>query len=119
MRKLLTTLLVLLLLASTTFADTFQGHYSIRGSGSSVKNLITRQCVGFFRMVIDRQQIRYITLRKQIGTQAQVADLLAVTARTVQRRERGAMPITREAWLAMEMLSESPLYAPIRHPVNA
>jgi hypothetical protein len=26
-------------------------------------------------MVIDRQQIRYITLRKQIGTQAQVADL--------------------------------------------
>ena len=70
-------------------------------------------------MVIDRQQIRYITLRKQIGTQAQVADLLAVTARTVQRRERGAMPITREAWLAIEMLSASPLYAPIRHPVNA
>ena len=62
-------------------------------------------------MVIDRQQIRYITLRKQIGTQAQVADLLAVTARTVQRRERGAMPITREAWLAIEMLSAS-LYAP-------
>ena len=30
-------------------------------------------------MVIDRQQIRYITLRKQIGTQTQVADLLAVT----------------------------------------
>ena len=70
-------------------------------------------------MVIDRQQIGYITLRKQIGTQAQVADLLAVTARTVQRRERGAMPITREAWLAIEMLSASPLYAPIRHPVNA
>ena len=62
--------------------------------------------------------VRYITLRKQIGTQAQVADLLAVTARTVQRRERGAMPITREAWLAIEMLSASPLYA-IRHPVNA
>jgi transcriptional regulator len=70
-------------------------------------------------MVIDRQQIRYITLRKQIGTQTQVADLLAVTARTVQRRERGAMPITREAWLAIEMLSASPLYAAIRHPVNA
>ena len=61
-------------------------------------------------MVVDRQQIRYITLRKQIGTQTQVADLLAVTARTVQRRERGAMPITREAWLAIEMLSASPLY---------
>ena len=54
-----------------------------------------------------------------IGTQAQVADLLAVTARTVQRRERGAMPITREAWLAIEMLSASPLYAPVRHLVNA
>ena len=47
MRKLLTTLLALLLLASTTFADTFRVHYSIRGSGFSVKNLITRQCVGF------------------------------------------------------------------------
>ena len=62
MRKLLTTLLALLLLASTTFADTFRVHYSIRGSGFSVKNLITRQCVEFFRMVVDRQQIRYITL---------------------------------------------------------
>ena len=65
-------------------------------------------------MVIDRQQIR-----QQIGTQAQVADLLAVTARTVQRRERGAMPSQGEAWLAIEMLSASPLYAPIRPPVNA
>ena len=100
------------------FADTFQVYYSVRGSGSSVKNLITGQCVGFFRMVIDRQQIRYITLRKQIGTQAQVADLLAVTARTVQRRERGAMPITREAWLATEMLLASPLFALIRHPLT-
>jgi len=70
-------------------------------------------------MVIDRQQIHYVTFLKQIGTQTQVADLLGITARTVQRRERGGMPITRETWLAIEMLSASPLYAPIRHPVSA
>ena len=69
-------------------------------------------------MVIDRQQIRYVILRKQIGTQAQAVDLLAVTARTIQRRERGNAN-HKEAWLAIEMLSASPLYAPIRHPVNA
>jgi len=52
-------------------------------------------------MVIDRQQIRYITLRKQIGTQAQVADLLAVTARTVQPvREAQCQSQGKLGWLS-------------------
>jgi hypothetical protein len=36
MRKALTTLLALLLLASTAFAGTFRVHYSIRGSGRDI-----------------------------------------------------------------------------------
>ena len=36
MRKLLTTLLALLLLASSAFADTFRVHYSIRGNGRDI-----------------------------------------------------------------------------------
>ena len=36
MRKSLTTLLALLLLASTAFARTFRVHYSIRGSGDDI-----------------------------------------------------------------------------------
>jgi hypothetical protein len=36
MRKALTILLVLLLLASTAFAGTFRVHYSIRGNGRDI-----------------------------------------------------------------------------------
>jgi hypothetical protein len=36
MRKLLTTLLALLLLASSAFADTFRVHHSIRGNGRDI-----------------------------------------------------------------------------------
>jgi hypothetical protein len=36
MRKALTTLVPLLLLPSTAFADTFRVHYSIRGSGRDI-----------------------------------------------------------------------------------
>ena len=36
MRKALTTLLALLLLASSAFAGTFRVHYSIRGSGRDI-----------------------------------------------------------------------------------
>ena len=46
----------------------------------------------------------YSEARKAIGTQTAVAKLLGVARSTVARREAGAMPVTREAMLAMTYL---------------
>lgn len=48
----------------------------------------------------------YRTLRKSIGTQAKVAELLGVHRVTVADRERGRHEITREAELALRYLVE-------------
>ena len=40
---------------------------------------------------------KYSKLRDRIGSQQQVADLLGVDIRTVQRRECGFIPVTPEA----------------------
>lgn len=49
---------------------------------------------------------RYKSKRESIGTQTHVAELLKVSPVTLSRRESGAMPITREAWLALVSLSK-------------
>lgn len=48
----------------------------------------------------------YALIRKDIGTQAEVADMLQVARETIARRETGADRITREAALAMMALEE-------------
>lgn len=49
----------------------------------------------------------YREIRERIGTQAQVAALLGVSARTVARRETRKMRITREASLALMFVERS------------
>jgi len=44
---------------------------------------------------------KYRAERKVRGTQADVAAALDVARSTVERRESGKMPITREAWIAL------------------
>jgi len=46
----------------------------------------------------------YKTARRNLGTQTEVAARLGVARSTVERRERGKMPITREASLAIRAL---------------
>jgi DNA-binding XRE family transcriptional regulator len=48
----------------------------------------------------------YALIRKDIGTQAEVADMLQVARETIARRETGVDRITREAALAMMALEE-------------
>jgi hypothetical protein len=48
----------------------------------------------------------YRTLRERIGTQADVAERLGVHAMTVSRRERGVLPVTDEAAIALRCLVE-------------
>lgn len=43
----------------------------------------------------------YKTERKRRGTQQEVADKLGVARVAVARRETGARPVSREAWLAL------------------
>lgn len=45
--------------------------------------------------------LEYAILRREIGTQAEVAEMLQVARETIARRETGADRITREAALAM------------------
>lgn len=52
--------------------------------------------------------IQYKREREKRGTQQRVAGLLGVHQVTIARRETGAMPITREAWLALLSLPEPP-----------
>ena len=59
-------------------------------------------------MAIDRQQIRYITLRKQIGTQTQVAVLLAVTARTVNANHKRSLAGYRDALSVASLCANPP-----------
>jgi hypothetical protein len=68
--------------------------------------------------MITGDQLRYITLRKMLGTQAHAASLLGVGIRTVQRRESGETPITKEADLAIRMLGEDPFYKKHLRPVD-
>ena len=60
----------------------------------------------------------YDKLRCKVGTLTQVARLLGVTLRTMQRRERSRLPVTKEAFLALKHLAESPDYARERRPIN-
>lgn len=48
----------------------------------------------------------YRTLRKRLGTTAEVAALLGVARETVIRRQTGKMKINREAALAIKRLAE-------------
>ena len=68
--------------------------------------------------MITGDQLRYVTLRKMVGTQAHAASLLGVGIRTVQRRESGVTPITKEADLAIRMLGEDPFYKKHLRPVD-
>lgn len=42
--------------------------------------------------------------REARGSQSEVADMLGVHKLTVSKRERGEIPITREAWLALRAI---------------
>lgn len=46
----------------------------------------------------------YKSVRESIGTQKKVSSLLGVHRVTLARRETGALPVTREAALAMRSL---------------
>ena len=46
----------------------------------------------------------YKRIRKNIGTQERVAQLLDVTPETICRREKGALPVLTEAALAIVQL---------------
>ena len=46
----------------------------------------------------------YKTARRNLGTQTKVAAMLGVARSTVERRERGKMPITQEASIAIRAL---------------
>ena len=50
----------------------------------------------------------YKAVRKRIGTQAKVAAMLELDPMTISRRERGELPITREAALAIAALKARP-----------
>ena len=50
----------------------------------------------------------YKALRKKLGTQMTVAEMLGVDYRTIQRREAGEIAITREAQIALKALSSKP-----------
>lgn len=45
--------------------------------------------------------------RKRRGTQQQISDALDVHQVTIARRETGALPVTREAWLALISLPKA------------
>jgi hypothetical protein len=47
---------------------------------------------------------RYQSLRKRVGSQQRVADLVGVDIRTIQRREVGRIPVTQEAARALYSL---------------
>ena len=59
---------------------------------------------------------QYKTARKKRGTQAEIAARLGLARNTIIRRERGALPITREAALAILAL---PLISPKDRPPRA
>jgi len=46
----------------------------------------------------------YLMLRKLLGSQGEVAQLLGLTTATICLRERGKIQIKREAWLAIVAL---------------
>lgn len=50
----------------------------------------------------------YQAARKLIGTQTEVAAMLELDPQTISRRERGELPITREAALAIDALKARP-----------
>jgi len=50
--------------------------------------------------------LQYKKLRKTLGTQQDVAELLGVTRKTVQERELKKVKIKTEAGLAIQMLSQ-------------
>lgn len=49
---------------------------------------------------------KYKKLRKSLGTQQQVAELLGITRQQVGMRESGAAKITKEAELAIKYLTQ-------------
>lgn len=48
----------------------------------------------------------YKALRKRVGPQTDVAERLGVHPMTVSKRERGVLPITDEAAIALRCLAE-------------
>ncbi len=48
---------------------------------------------------------QYKAARERIGTQEQVADMLELSRITIARRETGALPIPKEAELAIKYLN--------------
>ncbi len=60
----------------------------------------------------------YRKIRKAIGTQQTVADRLGIDRVTVARRETGALPITREAALAILSLNETQNMKTIIYPAT-
>lgn len=42
--------------------------------------------------------------REARGSQKAVAELLEIDPQTISRRERGEIPVTREAWLALRAI---------------
>lgn len=50
----------------------------------------------------------YQAARKRIGTQTEVAAMLELDPQTISRRERGKLPITPEAALAIDALQARP-----------
>jgi hypothetical protein len=51
----------------------------------------------------------YLLLRKLMGSQGEVAELLGLTTATICLRERGKIAIKREAWLALVALARETL----------
>lgn len=54
----------------------------------------------------------YRVLRKRVGSQAKVADILGVDLTTISRRERGIVAITREASIALVAVARELTPAP-------
>jgi DNA-binding XRE family transcriptional regulator len=49
---------------------------------------------------------QYRALRERIGSQADAAEALGVDRMTISRRERGVLPIDREAEMAIRHVAE-------------
>lgn len=50
---------------------------------------------------------RYKTVREQLGTQSEVAEMLDVHKQTISNRERGRQPIDLEAEFAIRYLASA------------
>jgi transcriptional regulator with XRE-family HTH domain len=59
-----------------------------------------------------KEAIAYKNYRLAIGmTATEIAGHLGVTRETISRREAGTMPISKEAWLAIQQVGEQAMEA--------